>query len=49
LLSKWLIHKSNSLYTYPVLFIPKGLDAKGKPLSQMAIDYRTLNKITVKD
>ena len=31
LLTKQLIRKSNSPYATPVLFVPQGLDEKGKP------------------
>lgn len=49
LLSKRLIRKSSSPYAAPVIFVPQGLDDSGKPKIRMVIDYRALNKITVKD
>src|SRR5258705_561488 len=49
LLSKRLIRKSSSPYAAPVIFIPQGVDSKGKPKIHMCIDYRALNKITIKD
>ena len=47
--SKRLIRKSNSPYAAPVTFVPQGFDEDGKPKIRMCIDYRALNKITVKD
>ena len=49
LLSKCLIRKSSSPYAAPVILVPQGLDDSGKPKIRMVIDYRALNKITVKD
>ena len=49
LLSKRLIRKSSSPYAAPVILVPQGLDDSGKPKIRMVIDYRALNKITVKD
>ena len=49
LLSKRLIRKSSSPYAAPVIFVPQGFDDEGKPKIRMVIDYRALNKITVKD
>ena len=49
LLTKRLIRKSSSPYAAPVIFVLQGLDDSGKPKIRMVIDYRALNKITVKD
>ena len=51
LLSKRLIRKSNSPYASPVIIVPEGWDKleDGKPKFRMCIDYRALNKITIKD
>ena len=48
LLTKRLIRKSNSPYAAPEIFVPQGLDEEGKSKIRMVIDYRALNKITVK-
>ena len=32
-----------------MIFIPLGLDDKGRPKTRMVIDYRALKKITVRD
>ena len=32
-----------------MIFVPQGLDDESKPKIRMVIDYRALNKITVKD
>ena len=48
-LTKRFIRKSNSPYAAPVIFVPQGLDDEGKSKIRMVIDYRALNKITVKD
>lgn len=49
LLTKRLIRKSNSPSAAPVIFIPLGLDDKGRPKIRMLIYYRALKKITVRD
>jgi hypothetical protein len=50
LLGKRLIRLSRgSPYAAPAIFVPKGVDAEGRPQLRMVIDYRDLNRITVKD
>ena len=44
LLKRGYIRESNSPYAAPVLFVPK---AKGK--WRMCLDYRALNKLTIKN
>ena len=36
-------------YAAPVIFVPQRFDDEGKPKMRMCIDYRALNKITIKD
>jgi hypothetical protein len=50
LLGKRLIRSSRgSPYAAPAMFVPKGVDAEGRPQLRMVIDYRDLNRITIKD
>lgn len=52
LLAKRLISQSNSPYATPVILVPQGFDDEGKPIQirmVIAIDYRALHKITVRD
>lgn len=44
LLSKGIIRPSHSPYSFPVVIVPKGPDDK-----RMCVDYRPLNKITLRD
>jgi len=44
-----IIWKSKSPYCSPIWIVPKKSDDSGKPKFRLAIDYRSLNKITIDD
>ena len=49
MLDEEIIAPSKSPWNFPIIVIPKKLDASGTPKFRVVLDLRDLNKITVKD
>ena len=49
MLEDGIIHQSQSPWNFPILVVPKKLDAAGKRKWRICVDFRKLNDITVGD
>jgi len=49
MLEDGIIHQSQSSWNFPILVVPKKLDAAGKRKWLICVDFKKLNNITVGD